>query len=318
MTAPSLLERPAGEQLSLSRTRLSSNGDRPTAGRAEARFTESRAGSESTNLSDPGATLHFRLTKPLFGQHATTHVSLQLPLAPTRDRRVPHPLAIVIGDGACSRAARADPLRPLSRARAHVRTCHHFLMHAFPRCAALLRDGRACERTVVEGSEFCVHHDRLLARHGAEALKQGLPRRKQARGRWQPTIIAVSADEIEVSSDGSASSARRSADPATVRPRLAEAAAENVDEIRRTLLEAATAASKPAWVEFECSDCGNRKRVEVPIPDVRARVAAIELLLREGLGRPAQAEEPASLPPLPRPAPRPKPGHSTGISSRRW
>ena len=36
---------------------------------------------------------------------------------------------------------------------------------------------------------------------------------------------------------------------------------------------------------------GKRKRVEVPVPDVRARVAAIELLLREGLGRPAQAEE---------------------------
>ena len=56
----------------------------------------------------------------------------------------------------------------------------------------------------------------------------------------------------------------------------------------------------PAWVEFACIDCGNRKRVEVPIPDVRARVAAIELLLREGLGRPAQAEEPAALPQLPR------------------
>jgi hypothetical protein len=64
-------------------------------------------------------------------------------------------------------------------------------MQAFPRCAAVLRDGRACERTVVEGSEFCVHHDRLLAKHGADALKQGLPRRKQARGRRQPTIIAV-------------------------------------------------------------------------------------------------------------------------------
>jgi hypothetical protein len=30
----------------------------------------------------------------------------------------------------------------------------------------------------------------------------------------------------------------------------------------------------------------------VNVPDVRSRVAAIELLLREGLGRPAQAEEP--------------------------
>jgi hypothetical protein len=32
----------------------------------------------------------------------------------------------------------------------------------------------------------------------------------------------------------------------------------------------------------------------VQIPDVRARVGAIEVLLREGLGRPAQAEETTS------------------------
>jgi hypothetical protein len=42
----------------------------------------------------------------------------------------------------------------------------------------------------------------------------------------------------------------------------------------------------------ECSNCGERARVEAPVPDVRARVAAIELLLREGLGRPPHAEEP--------------------------
>jgi len=58
----------------------------------------------------------------------------------------------------------------------------------------------------------------------------------------------------------------RAVDPASVRPRLAEAAAESVEDIQRTLLDAATSASKPAWVEFECTDCGNRKRVEVPIP----------------------------------------------------
>jgi len=50
-----------------------------------------------------------------------------------------------------------------------------------------------------------------------------------------------------MSTDSSASSDRRSPDPPTVRPRLTEAAAENVDDIRRTLLEAATSASKPAW-----------------------------------------------------------------------
>jgi hypothetical protein len=151
---------------------------------------------------------------------------------------------------------------------------------------------------VVKGSEFCVHHDRLLVEHDADELKQGLPRRKQVRSRWQPTIVRTSAEETNVSADGLTTGQRRSADPATVRPRLAEAAAESVEDIRRTLLDAATSASRPAWVEFECSDCGNRKRVEVPVPDVRARIGAIELLLREGLGRPAHAEEP-SLPRLP-------------------
>jgi hypothetical protein len=68
-------------------------------------------------------------------------------------------------------------------------------MQAFPRCDALLRDGRACDRTVVEGSEFCVHHDRLLPGYGADALKQGLPRRKQAQSSGQPTIVTMSSGE---------------------------------------------------------------------------------------------------------------------------
>jgi hypothetical protein len=45
-------------------------------------------------------------------------------------------------------------------------------------------------------------------------------------------------------------------------------------------------------VTFACSDCGKKHRAQVAVPDVRSRVAAIELLLREGLGRPAQGEEP--------------------------
>jgi hypothetical protein len=82
-----------------------------------------------------------------------------------------------------------------------------------------------------------------------------------------------------------------SRDPASVRPRLAETAAEGLEGIRKTLLDAATGAVRDHWITFECGECGARKRVEVPVPDVRARVAAIELLLREGLGRPPQAEE---------------------------
>ena len=45
------------------------------------------------------------------------------------------------------------------------------------------------------------------------------------------------------------------------------------------------------------------------MPDVRSRVAAIELLLREGLGRPPQAEEAAS--------PR-QPGTAEGIEKLGW
>jgi hypothetical protein len=96
-------------------------------------------------------------------------------------------------------------------------------------------------------------------------------------------------NEVEVASQNA------SPDPATIRPRLAEAAAEGLEGIRRTLLDAATGAVRDHWITFECGECGSRKRVEVPVPDVRARVAAIELLLREGLGRPAVAEEPPVL-----------------------
>jgi hypothetical protein len=161
-------------------------------------------------------------------------------------------------------------------------------MSSFPRCAARLRDGRPCNRTVVEGSEFCIHHDRLLEEHDAETLKQGLHRRKEATASWQPRIVTTQSE-----TEAHAVVGVTTTDPATVRPRLAEAAAESLDEISRTLLDAATGASTKQWVDFEC-DCGRRKRVQVPVPDVRARVAAIELLLREGLGRAPQAQEPTT------------------------
>src|SRR5829696_7477342 len=55
----------------------------------------------------------------------------------------------------------------------------------------------------------------------------------------------------------------------------------------------ALGAVREHWTTFTCPDCGKKHRAEVSVPDVRSRVAAIELLLREGLGRPAQADEPA-------------------------
>ena len=67
------------------------------------------------------------------------------------------------------------------------------------------------------------------------------------------------------------------------------------------LLDAALGSLRPVWVTHAARECGQKERIEVQVPDVRSRVAAIELLLREGLGRPPQAVEAAS-PRLPRTA----------------
>jgi hypothetical protein len=147
------------------------------------------------------------------------------------------------------------------------------------------KHARSPARCTVEPRGSASTTNGSLAEHSAEELTQGLLRRKQAKTSWQPRIV-MSESEIATPS----TSAAAAADPSTVRPRLAEAATESLDEISRVLLEAATGATKQQWADFEC-DCGRRKRVQVPVPDVRARVAAIELLLREGLGRPPQAEE---------------------------
>ena len=90
-------------------------------------------------------------------------------------------------------------------------------------------------------------------------------------------------------------------DPAQVRPRLAEAAAASLDDIQTALLDAALGSVRPVWITHVCGNCGQKERVEVQVPDVRSRVAAIQLWLQEGLGRAPQAEE-AAHPRLPRSA----------------
>jgi hypothetical protein len=166
-------------------------------------------------------------------------------------------------------------------------------MAASPRCAALLRDGGPCGRTVAAGSEFCLHHTKLLATVDAEALRQGRTPKNVTKTQM---LRVVPEPELDEPTDGAA--AVTTADPSTVRPLLAAAAAENVEQLTASLLEAAGSAVRPVWVTVECAGCGERSRVEAPVPDVRARVAAIELLLREGLGRAPQAEE-APAPRLP-------------------
>jgi hypothetical protein len=160
-------------------------------------------------------------------------------------------------------------------------------MPASPRCAALLRDGSPCGRTVTAGSEFCVYHTKLLENVDAETMRKGKTPKPRARKAASLRLVEEAPlEDVEISD-----APITTADPASVRPLLAAAAAENVEHLKTSLLEAAGSAVKPVWITVECTGCGERSRVEAPVPDVRARVAAIELLLREGLGRPATAEE---------------------------
>jgi hypothetical protein len=86
------------------------------------------------------------------------------------------------------------------------------------------------------------------------------------------------------------------ADPASVRPRLAEAASASLEEIRRVLLETATGANKNLWATINCKHCGRAGRYEITVPDNKVRLDAIQALLHESLGRPGQAEaQPASV-----------------------
>jgi hypothetical protein len=126
---------------------------------------------------------------------------------------------------ACGGAALRQP--PLSRARTYVREVakrvrisQNSCVAGVPRCVAKLRDGRPCGRTAVAESEFCVHHASLVEAHGDSELKAGLPRRK-ARAATPPRIVTTE-------SSGTSLKGKGTSDPATVRPRLAEAAAEGL------------------------------------------------------------------------------------------
>jgi hypothetical protein len=77
--------------------------------------------------------------------------------------------------------------------------------------------------------------------------------------------------------------------PSAVRPALALAAAEEVETIRRVLLEAATNTTRDSWATCTCPECGKSFRQEISVPDHGARIKAVETLLREGLGRVGEA-----------------------------
>jgi hypothetical protein len=117
-----------------------------------------------------------------------------------------------------------------------------------PRCAALLHGGKRCRSVAVTETGFCERHGAVAEDRGAEAVRRGehLPvRRRRVVG------VPVVAETITETIDGSGT-----IDPAWVRPRLAEAAAASVEEIRRVLLETATGANKQLWATIVCRGGG--------------------------------------------------------------
>jgi len=184
-------------------------------------------------------------------------------------------------------------LDPRARARTYARWTAALVGGTISLCLHRRAAQLYCEtaaragRTVAAGSEFCVHHTKVLAAVDAETMRNGKTPRPRARKASSLRLVAESSVK---DSDVAARPVTR-VDPTTVRPLLAAAAAENVEQLKKSLLEAAGSAVKPVWLTVECSACGERSRIEAPVPDVRARVAAIELLLREGLGRPATADD---------------------------
>jgi hypothetical protein len=147
----------------------------------------------------------------------------------------------------------------------------------------------------VSGESFCPHHLSLVEEHGEEALRRGghLPPPRSA-GKLRVVAEPIVAETVETPVE----TGNGRADPASVRPLLAEAAAASIEEIRRVLVETATGANKQVWATVTCKHCQRQGRYEVVLPDYRVRLDAVEALLREGLGRVAQSE-PAPVPQMP-------------------
>jgi hypothetical protein len=164
-------------------------------------------------------------------------------------------------------------------------------------CAAVLRSGARCRSVATSGSDFCFPHLALAAEYGEDVLRRGeYPRRRR-----NSTLVRVSSEhEVPDQATTAAPSANSngSVSPADVRPRLAEAAAANLSELERVLVETATGSNRQVWATIGCKHCGREGRYEIEVPDNRVRLDAVEKLLQQGLGRAREAEE-SRVPRLP-------------------
>ena len=147
-------------------------------------------------------------------------------------------------------------------------------------CSARLRSGDPCRSVATQG-EFCGYHRALAEELGYDLVANG-DQTKRRNARQRESVIAESEPlELPARSPGS---------PSAVRPALALAAAEEVETIRRVLLEAATGTTRESWATCTCPECGKGFRQEISVPDHGARIKAVETLLREGLGRVGEAD----------------------------
>ena len=147
-------------------------------------------------------------------------------------------------------------------------------------CSAKLRNGDPCRSVATQG-EFCGYHRALAEELGYDLVADGgQTKRRNARQR-EP--VTAESEPLELPS-------RAPGSPSAVRPALALTAAEEVETIRRVLLEAATSTTRETWATCTCPECGKSFRQEISVPDHGARIKAVETLLREGLGRVGEAE----------------------------
>lgn len=131
--------------------------------------------------------------------------------------------------------------------------------------------------------DLCEHHARLAAELGRDTVVNGDHTKKRSARQRVPVI--AEAEPLEPTT-------HISARPSAVRPALALTAAEEVETIRRVLLEAATNTTRESWATCSGPECGKSFRQEIFVPDHGARIKAVETLLREGLGRVGEAEVP--------------------------
>jgi hypothetical protein len=133
---------------------------------------------------------------------------------------------------------------------------------------------------VSAAGDLSEHHARLAADLGREKVVNGEHAKRRIARQRIPVVAET--EPLEFTS-------HTSARPSAVRPALALTAAEEVETIRRVLLEAASNTTRESWATCTCPECGKGFRQEISIPDHGARIKAVETLLREGLGRVGEA-----------------------------